>query len=428
MAVFNQGIDYLQKVDAMGLPKRRIKLNPSNQNTFTAGSGNIQFNLPMSQPGKFANLKDAYIVCDITNNDATDNNFIGNCGSPAFIKKLTVETDSAKFSELDNWNVLWGMHVDEKAGIDYLKSQGDVLFGMKQTRIAGESIADGATTRKIIPLAFTGVAGVQYYPMHSRDNLRVQIDLESAILAIVAGTDGLTSEQFSISNCQMFYDVYTMEKEDYSKFLSDIGGIYRISTTDWMHHPETIATADTSLIANLGSAKRKVKNLYACVRNSLNLTDDQANSLTARNKSGITSYRLLLDGETVMSNEVNTSSSSASETMAEIMKANGGLLNLEPTTLSNLAGGDDVVDFNFAGHADASTTNALSGSYFMKLNFENGFQGNFSVSGLDIVSGKSQFQIEKGEGTSANERIDIFVEYCSEYVMDVNEGTWQKFS
>ena len=108
--------------------------------------------------------------------------------------------------------------------------------------------------------------------------------------------------------------------------------------------------------------------------------------------------------------------------MAELMKANGGVLSLHSNTLG-------YEDDNFGRKEGAATANNTCGSFFGKIDLENGFESDEAISGLEVLNGNLQLELTKIAST-ADQRLDIFVEYHSEYVLDMNDGggTWQIYS
>lgn len=430
MSVYSEHIDFLPKVEArLGNDFVRNRIVPTNGSTFTSNSDNMQFQINGMERGAFADLQNMYLVCTVNNNDASSSfDFVGDLGSQALVKKLTVETsDGVKFSELDNHNVLQGMINAEKNSTQYRKNQGAVMFGMDDNKFAGSRIAAGGTQRVIIPFGLTGLASSSYYPLCAKTHLKFQIDLESAIVAVIGVTDAaLASTEISLTNVECYYNKYKMDEQNFQNLLEDIGGKFIINTVDYSHYSEIIPAASTSTIANLGTSKRNVEAVYACLRTNsiVTGTDSQKNALTSRNQAKVSEFKLMLNGITVGNNAVNVDITDCAESMAELMIANGGLAVKHVSALGDASTGD-----NYVLEEGTATSTGTCGSYFMKQILNNGFQGDLSYSGINTQgTGLLQFEITKGAST-ADQRLDVYLKYHSRYELDMmGDQMWAKYS
>jgi hypothetical protein len=212
-----------------------------------------------------------------------------------------------------------------------------------------------------------------------------------------------------------------MEDTEYKQLLNNNDGVFRISGTDFLNQTEIIPSANTSAVINIGFSKRKIKALYFALRRNDKITTDAGVTLTGRDKGYITNYALKYNGSVIGQNSINSSETNESETFAELAKASGGILNLH----ANCFGIDNK--FNLSD-GDCST-NAESGSFFGKIDLENGFQSDEALSGLEVLGGNLTLELTKS-ASSADQRLDLFVEYHSEYVLDMNDGggTWGVYS
>jgi hypothetical protein len=417
--MLSAGLNYYKKLDAMSVRnnKERVAVQPVNGSTFTSNTGKIRVVIPCNQPGKYADLKNFYMIASIKNNDATAAvNLQGSVGAMGLIKKIRFATDSETvFSELDNQNVLMGMKIDESVEKDWLGNN-TKSFGTGLTAIAGAAIGIGATITLGIPLMASGLASTPYFPLGGRENLVLEFFLENAKTACI-GDAGLAETEIEISNVVCYYDVYKLDSTENDKLLEQFSNVLRIQNTDFAHTSDLIPLAATSRVINLGFAFERVKKMYVCLRTDDFITNATKTSLQARNKAKISKITVLHNGSIVGSRAVNVSSSTSenAEAFLELMKCNGGIWNLHTTHLDSLFDVDE----------GAANTENSSGKYYFVACFENGFENSESISGLDIRQGSFQVQIDKA-ASDADQRVDIFVEYHSEYALDMNDsgGIW----
>ena len=424
-------MNYYKKMNAMGRnQKMRLSAQPTNGSTFTSSSSTIEITIPCSQPGLFADLRNGYFMCNIANGDGTNSHLLyGKVGTLGLIKKVRCETSSnTKFSEVENFNVLASMKLAESVDTDWLMGQGRVMFGTSNSSIAGDEIASGGNITRVVPFTLSGLSSETYVPLFGRENIKLQFELESALTGTIGTNATATATDLTITSVNFYYDAYKLEDNEYKNLLDDTGGIFRISESDWLHQSEIIPAGSTNQIINIGFSKRKMKNLYFCLRTNSNLVVANVCSVTSRNQGAITKYSLKYNGSIIGQNAVNCQDPTGvdfinqGEAMAELMKGSGGLLNLH----SNILGFEVN---NFGRKEGAGTADNTCGSFFGKISLENGFQTDEALSGLEILNGNLQLDITK-LASAGDQRLDIFVEYASEYVLDManSGGVWEVYS
>ena len=85
------------------------------------------------------------------------------------------------------------------------------------------------------------------------------------------------------------------------------------------------------------------------------------------------------------------------------------------------------VDVFNLDEGDAGTAPA-SGKFFFEIDLTSGLETKGSVSGLNVMSGNFNLELVKG-ATTDDQYLDIFIEYHSEYVLDMQAGgTWQIYN
>jgi hypothetical protein len=417
--MLSEGLNYYKKLDAMGIRnnKERVNIQPTNGSSFTTDTGKIRLVIPCNQKGKFADLKNMYMMAKYTNGDGNSVRFQGSLGTQGIVKKIRYATDSdTVFSELDNQNVLSGMKIEENVDSTWLDNK-TKIFGTASDAAASTAVAAGGNITLALPFLNSGITESTYFPLGGRENIVMELSLESAITCFFGTAATLAANDVTVSEINCYYDVYKLDSDEYNKLLEQFDNTLRISHSDWAHTSDIIPNTDTSRVINLGFAYEKVKKMYVCLRTEGKLTTANATSLQSRNKAKMSKITVLHNGSVVGSRAVNvtTSTSESAEVYAELLKCHGGLWNLHSTHLTDTYSSDEP---------DASD-NANTGKFFFVACFENGFENSESISGLDVRQGSFQLQIEKAAST-ANQRVDVFVEYHSEYVLDMNEsgGVW----
>jgi len=434
-------MNYSQHIDSMGIKKDRIGLAPNNGSSFICNTGYLNFEVPCQQFSKFADFANAYIAFDVTNTDATANAFHGQLGTIALQNKLTVETTSnKKFSEVDNVNALWDIKLSQSVDPDWYKSNGALMFGTGDGPFDGVSIGAGAGNARhyIMPLGMSGLCDNTYVPLIGRENLRFRIDLEQASTALIASTDGLADSEITLSNVVMYYDVMTLSDEQMKGLLNAIGGKFIMSGIDYYHQNAQIALASTSGNISIGCSRRKAKKLIGCFRTVGDMTDDEVNSFS-RNKANLTEITVKHNGQKIGQTDLPLNANTAPEAYAEAMKASqGGLLNLHSTSLGEVKtlvlaeGAPNIISYTYTDvfnldEGDA-TSNITSGKFFFEVDLTSGMETKDSVSGLNVMTGNFNLEFQKG-ATTADQYLDIFIEYHSEYVLDMQAGgTWMVYN
>lgn len=418
-------LNYTQHIDALGIKKDRIGLAPNNGSSFICNTGNIQFEVPCQQMSRFADFTNAYIAFDITNTDAQDLLFPGQLGTIALQDKLTVETTSnKKFSEVDNVNALWDAKLSQSVADDWYAKNGACMFAMGATPTAGVTLGQGAGNKRrfIMPVAMSGLCEHRHVPLLGRENIRFRIDLAQAKTVFDGATDGNQADsEITIDNVLLYYDVVTLSDEQMKGLLNATGGKFIISGTDYYHQNAQIATTSRAENISMGCSRRKAKKLIGIIRTLDDITDGSVNSFS-RNKLTIDEITVKLNGIKVGQSDLPSNASTAPEVYAELMKsAQGGLLSLHDNAL-----GTDTL-FNLA-EGDASS-DATIGRFMFEVDLTTGLETDGSVSGLNVMTGNFNLELSKTANSTDTQYLDIFIEYHSEYVLDMNAGaTWMVYN
>jgi hypothetical protein len=432
-------MNYTQHIDALGVKKDRIGLAPNNGSSFICNTGYLNFEVPCQQFSKFADFTNAYIAFDITNSDEVTNTLYGQLGTIALQNKLTVETTSnRKFSEVDNVNALWDIKLSQSVDPDWYKSNGSMMFGTGETPNLGVDIGADATAHYIMPIGMSGLCDNTYVPLIGRENLRFRIDLEQAKTAVYCSDANVADSEITLTNVVLYYDVMTLADDQMKSLLNAIGGKFIMSGVDYYHQNQQIALASTSANISIGCSRRKAKKLIGCFRTVGKMTTANANSFS-RNKANLTEITVKLNGTKVNQADLPLNATTAPEAYAEIMKCSqGGLLNLHSTSLGEYKKVTGVSDtgntitytyydmFNL-DEGDA-TVDETTGRFFFEVDLSSGMDTKDSVGGLNVMTGNFNLEFQKA-ATMADQYLDIWIEYHSEYVLDMQAGgTWQIYN
>jgi hypothetical protein len=79
------------------------------------------------------------------------------------------------------------------------------------------------------------------------------------------------------------------------------------------------------------------------------------------------------------------------------------------------------------GTADGEDISEV-GRFYFEVDLENGMETKDSVGGLNVMSGNFNLELVKA-ATSDPQNLDIWIEYHSEYVLDMQAGgTWMVYN
>lgn len=418
-------LNYTQHIDALGIKKDRIGLAPNNGSTFAFGTSAPQFEVPCQQMSRFADFSNAYMSFNITNNDTSGGVYLeGNLGTMAFPQKLTVETTSnRKFSELDNQNCLMDIKLSQSVGKDWYDTNGKLMYGCSSNFFnGGQQIAfNGGTSHLIMPIKLSGLTENQYVPLLGRENIRFKVDLDDVSTVVYSAGD-ITNAEFTLSNVMLHYDVIQLSDEQMKGLLNVTGGKFIISGSDYYHQNAQIGSGDEAANISIGCSRRKAKKLIMCCRTLSQITNMALNSFS-RNKANITKITVRHNGQKIGSTDLDVDATSAPETYAELLKSSHkSIMSLDPTSLATT-----VTDLFNIDDPDSNANDAV-GRYFAEVDFTAGTETENAIGGLNIMTGNLNLELVKG-ATTADQYLDIFIEYHSEYVLDMNAGaTWQIYN
>jgi hypothetical protein len=333
-------MSFKQRMDSMGtIQKERRSATARNGSSFTSTS-QIEFIINMNQPAKFANWRDAYVELKITNNHNDTIVFEGRVGIISLIDNLLVETDSStRFSHVTDAAELIAVELNKNVDNQYLDMSGNRLMGTASNPVAGVSLETLKYAYKAFPCGLlpSGVMKQKYWPMFGSENLRIVIDLNNAIKAVIAATEAPETTEITVSDIKLWYDVNTLLPDQYNALNDELGGVYKLYATDWTHFTDTLEQNSEGKTVNLGLAKKKCKRVIAMIRALADVSAYDQASVTNRDQAKVTQYYMTVDDQIVGLKEIDFKLSETTTVVAntdvtqngpgayaELMKANGG--------------------------------------------------------------------------------------------------------
>lgn len=421
-------MSFKQRMDSMGtIQKERRPATARNGSSFTTTS-QVEFIINMNQPAKFANWRDAYIDLKITNGATNDIYFEGRVGILSLIDNLLVETDSStRFSYITDAAELMAIELNKNVDDRYLDMSGKRLIGTSSAVNDFMSLANGEYACKALPCGLlpSGVMKQKYWPMFGSENLRIVIDLNSAVKAVIGEvTDPVAAQSatsLTISDIKLWYDVYTLLPDQYNALNAELGGVYKLYATDWTHFTDTLEANSGGKTVNLGLAKKKCKRVIAMIRAQADTSAYSVASVTNRDQAGVTQFYMTVDDQIVGLKEIDYKTSTYNSddgavAYAELMKANGGLLNVHTRNMSN--------SYSLVQPVGTLASTEI-GSFFMEIGLDNGFGSRNALCGLPCKS-NAYFTVVKS-GINETELLDIYVEHISQYELNMNTGVWSVY-
>lgn len=424
MSVLPFDMNYMAYMDANKEAENKESLvaGTTNGSTFKMNQA-FEVTIKMQQPDYVADFKNGYFSMDITNGCANANtaSFQGYVGSLGLINQQIIKTDAGKeFSNIDGYNVLTPLLIEKIVDPDWYSGNGNILFGCDDAADgSGDAVAQNATIHKIIPHILTGTA-LPYFPMGSVSNFifHQKLDTLATSFSSESNIADMVDSDITISNIKYHYDVYKLKPPALSSIENRlVNGNYVLEVPDWKHQTHNLAANLTGCNVQLGFSLRKVKRLIIIARSTDRISVPLNKGLIGRNKAGITKILTKLDNRTFQnSSGIEMTASNSVEAYAELLKNNGGLLDMSTNSM--------VYDrFNLLGSGTAPTSLATSGSFYHEVDFSNGMDTDTSKSGVSIGNNNLEVQITK-TGTEAT-TFDFFLEFYNIYTMNKNERVWR---
>jgi len=416
----------------MNVAKESLSIAPYNLSTFNGGS-TMKFEIPCNQPERFADFSNLYVACDIHCKHATATADFNHSGTFGLVNRVIVGTNSNKtFCDISAKNVLDTALLNKHANVDWMKGTGSILFltsdndedvpSLSANKSAGEY-------RILIPLHNIGIDQMAF-PLCGTENLRIQVELESAMTAFLASAE-IANSDIVINNVFLHYDVMQLSPTQYDAIIAHHGGVFKLTVDSWMSQDAIIQATDTTAGFTLGFSKREAKRLLLIQRNVSHTTESTRNSFSMDCGSGASGAGNSGDLTISLKNngkEVKT---------AKLTKYGGTLIGPEALAESLKSQNGSILDFNNAGTANRNTysivraaanavSDVTSSRFFAEFDLQNGLESDKSKQGLNISIGNFAVSFTRAI-TAENRQLNMFLEYNNFLMLDMRKdsgGVW----
>lgn len=415
-------LDYDDKrMRAMSSRSYRTKQAAVNGNQFLSGGSVIQFDIPANQGRTFLDMEASYILVEVENTGAgtpaNDITLEGKNGIYAMIDKIECLTAGQTLFTLDKMGLLQSIMTDIETNTLYGSNVGKVLQGSSASAFGGDVIIGGGGKRTYaLPLQLNGLYNAnKYIPLFSRDKLSFRITLADARV----GCEGAatTATQLRFSNPEYVCHQVELGTDAFDAVYDSVDGKFDLITTDYRHTSSIIGAGATSSVVNLGFAFSSCNKIVSCMRTSSLISGDTARavaSIGSRNKNGLASASVLLNGMKIPQREILSSATNNAESMAELLVAQGALASVAHSNRLNGGGGYSLN--TAAGAADGTV-----GAFVSVIGLENMRSDSDGLySGVSSIG--SVLQLEMGfaaGGVAAAQTLDVFCEYTSQYSLNM---------
>ena len=419
-----------QKQRAVASRSYRVKVNPSNGQTFTSGQ-TVNIDLPSNLAGTYLNWNQCYLKMKATN--VTSAIELDRCGAAGFIERVQCQTSGAQIFDCPNWNVLMTLLMDMDSSPAYKSGYGNVLMGTNGGFQAGETLGAAETRTYCIPFTlhpFGLSTPHRLQPLFSLAPVQFKISLASKQLS---GKSTADTSNITFSEVELVCVFTELSPGAQSQVDSMTGGIYNILASSYQNVGTNMTDGSTAVTANLGVSVSSLERVIVCHRPTTSLAPAFFN-LGNRVKNHLTQYQIFVNGESYPARPVIVEDSCA-EALAEFLLSDhslvdfnkqssfnlaieGGAANLKSNGLDGGSVNGIILPYKFdtavgdeTGSTAASTSNI--GTFLTAVEMETGLSDGKSAkiySGISTISSTVNY---RGVYTSSSlaSQIDFFCQY-----------------
>ncbi len=417
--VMSQVLDYSRmKKRAASSVAERVILASSNGNSFTC-SQVAEIQIPGNQMSTFMDWQSSYLKFTINNNDGDAIVVPGTGGAYNLIKKIEVLSSGQTLVSIDNYNKLVCALSDMQHDINYRDNNGSLLAGMNSDGYAGTSIAAAGKKTFCLPLAALPMTGAsKYWPLFSRDSLRVRISFDSAVNAFIsaAAADPLDSEVV-INPIELVALNVKLNETAMMALNQAVGGVYTIVSSDYRNATESISATQTSAIANVAFSFTSLDRVIFGFYPDQGILDADTNA--GRQFHNMEQYSFKVNGKNFPQRVINCSETNLSEPVAELLNSSNALVDLHHVGGLN-RDGKYFVD-GPTNSSNATTCHALFGINLEQVR-EHGVESLYS--GVSTLGSVTQLDV-KFSAVEAAADLQAWAQYTATYQLDTNaNNTW----
>ena len=451
---YPKDMHYGDYIKALGKPKKQIQKSPySSSSTAKLGTGYYTFEMEGQQTNIFADTGSTYFYFKASNTNGELQSFPAHLGAYSLINKIIIETSTGvNITEITGYNNLMCMKIDESADLAWLManktSLGTDATWKSTTTGTTDALVDSMVTNKTVatfnaavqttttidhhlglsmaattgenyfclPIQLNVLANSSYLPLEGIEGIRFKIYFDSSITSLIgADTSEASSTEFEISEPLLVYDIIELTDQESSMLREANGYKYVLAGSDYQNQPATLlagASYTNSIV--MGFSKRLAKRIYCSIRTASFLnTFTQSRNSFSRNKVNLTEITLLYNGSKVKDQSLTVDSNS-SMIWAENRKASHGIMNMLAPALNST---------NFNLDEPTGLSSATMGQFYFVFDLTNGMQleDGRVISGLNVQTGNFSIRF-KGGLISADQQIDLYLEFENKMELDVSPG------
>ena len=342
---FSESLAYpQQKRRAVASRSYRVKINPSNGQTFSGGQ-TINIDMPSNLAGTYCNWNQCYLKFKA--NSQTENLTLDRCGAYGFIERVQCQTAGAQIFDLPNWNVLMTILMDGDSSESYKAGIGNILLGTRGDVQSGEVLESGANDAAAQLLArtyclpfvlhpFAMTTPHRLMPLFSLSPVQFKITLSSKALA---GVSTAQTGALNFREVELVCVFTELSPGAQSQVDQMTGGVYNMLASSYQNVGTTMAAGSVHT-ANLGVSVSSLERVIVCHRPSGTVTAGSAFNLGNRIKNTLTQYSIFINGEQYPARPVEVSGKGA-EALGEFLLSDHSLVNFDKQSSLTLAVGSN---------------------------------------------------------------------------------------
>ena len=337
-----------QKRRAVASRSYRVKVTPSNGQSFTAGQ-TMNIDLPSNLAGTYLNWNQCYLKMKVK---ASGNPYtLDRCGAAGFIQRVQCMTAGAQICDISNWGCLMTLLMDTDSSPAFKAGVGNVLMGTNGGFQAGETNASDTDRTYCVPFVLhpLGMSTPhRLQPLFSSAPVQFKITLESIVNAVQSATAPNTLGFSEVELVCIFTELSPGAQAQVDQMS---GGVYNILASSYQNVGTTMAAANTAVTANLGISVSSLERIIVCHRPTSSLNDITKFSLGNRCKNNLSQYQIFINGEAYPARPVIVENKGA-EALAEYLLSDHSLVNFDKQSSFNIA---------IVGTTAATKSNGLDG-------------------------------------------------------------------
>ena len=386
---------------------------PSNGSSFPASS-TIVLDVGSGQNNTYLDWTSSYLKLKLTNSDGTANSINGS-GWLSAVKKITIELGSQVVYSCDNYGALYSAMMTLDASKQFKENAGATLFG-SGADFAGASIATTASRTVCVPLLLTPFVGAnKYFPMFSREGLRVRIELNSAASGYIAANTGVADSEMVVSDVEFVTYSIEVGAEVQAQIMAASGGAIRLACPSYQSFQTSMTTSTSTITANLGFSVSSLNRLLIIQQQSA--VTDTDNTIDARQKNDLSEFFVQIGNQKYPQRNIKIDAE-GSEALAEALVSERALTTFGHQSSINEIGGWNKDDGSGADKAN-------TGSFVCEIDLESQFSATGGlVSGVNTIGSNIALTMNYSAVISTAQTLTVYAEHSILVSLDLATNTF----